>query len=213
MIARRLAQAIPRIVLAALLPCLVSACMLARTGGPVSVLAPQVDAAAEADWPDIETSLVVSRPQSDQLRSSDRVLVRVAGSRLRSWPAAAWHDSMPDMVQTALIRAFEDSGKVRGVGRQGSLRATYNLMSDLRNFEVVDDGGADLAVEMSLQTTLVHHASGDVVATRLFNHEQRADGKDLDAVVAAFEQTLGTIVPAVVGWVLGQARDAEAGQD
>lgn len=213
MIARLLAQATPRIVLIALLSCLVSACMLARPGAPINILAPQVDAAAGADWPDVETSLVVSRPQSDQLRSSDRLLVRVEGSRLRAWPAAAWHDSMPDMVQTTLIRAFEDSGKIRGVGRQGSLRATYNLMSDLRHFEVVDDGGPDLAVEMSLQTTLVHHASGEVVGTHLFNHEQRADGKDLDAVVAAFEQTMGTIVPAVVGWVLGQARDAEASQD
>jgi cholesterol transport system auxiliary component len=196
------------VLLVVLIVPLLGGCMLARSGGSVSIISPQVDMAIDEDWPEVEWSVLVQRPVADQMRNSDRILVRVSRSRLQSWPDAAWLDSMPDMVHGLLIQSLEDSGRFAGVGRAGGLRSRFGLVSELRRFEVVDDGRGSLTVELGLRANLVHQPTGRVMATESFDQAVAVSGTSLDAIIEAFEEAMAGLFAEVTGWVLVSGREA-----
>ncbi len=198
------------LLLLVLLP-LLAACALTRPPSPISILAPEVSLQIQPDWPAVDWSVQVLRPIADQMRDSDRVLVRQSRSRLQVYPGAAWLDTVPEMLQSKMIRALADGGQIGGVGRGGGLRTRYSLVTELRHFEAVSDGNAGLRVELAIQALLIHQRSGRPVAFRVFEHEARADGQGVDALVSAFEQALSEWMNELVGWVLlsGTAADVE----
>lgn len=184
--------------------------MLARSPGSVSIIAPQLDPAVEADWPEVDWAVLVQRPVADQMRDSDRVLVRVSRSRLQPWPEAAWLDSMPDMVHGLLIQTLEDSGRFAGVGRAGGMRSRFGLASEIRSFEVVDDGSGSLQVELRMRVNLVHQPTGRVMAADSFAQIQSVADRSLDTVVLAFEEAMVALFVDVTGWVLRAGAEASA---
>ncbi len=184
--------------------------MLARSPGSVSIIAPQLDPAVEADWPEVDWAVLVQRPVADQMRDSDRVLVRVSRSRLQPWPEAAWLDSMPDMVHGLLIQTLEDSGRFAGVGRAGGMRSRFGLASEIRSFEVVDDGSGSLQVELRVRVNLVHQPTGRVMAADSFAQIQSVADRSLDTVVLAFEEAMVALFVDVTGWVLRAGAEASA---
>lgn len=187
-----------------------SGCMLARSPTAVSIIAPEVDMAVDEAWPGVDWSLLVQRPTADQMRDSDRILVRVSRSRLQPWPETAWLDSMPDMVHSLLIQSLEDSGRFAGVGRAGGMRSRFGLVSEVRRFEVVDAGHGDLSVALAMQANLIHQPSGRVMASRSFEHGQNVGGTSLDAVIDAFELAMGELFAELAGWVLTAGQQASA---
>ncbi len=186
----------------------VTGCMLARSPSSVSIISPEVEMAVEDDWPEVEWTLLVQRPVADQMRNSDRILVRVSRSRLQPWADAAWLDSMPDMVHGLLIQSLEDSERFAGVGRAGGIRSRFSLVSEVRRFEVVDDGDGSLVVELALQSSLVHQSSGRVMDTRSFRASQAVSGRSLDAVIEAFEQAMSGLFGELTGWLLTSGEEA-----
>lgn len=199
-----------RLIALALVIPLVSGCMLARSSGSVSVIAPQLETTVDADWPEVDWAVLVQRPMADQMRNSNRVLVRVSRSRLQSWPEATWLDSVPDMVQGLLIQSLEDSGRFAGVGRAGGMRSRFGLASDIRSFEAVDDGSGRLVVELRMRINLVHQPTGRVMATSSFERTNPVSGRALDSVVVAFEEAMADLFTDVTGWVLSAGGEASA---
>ncbi|PKM08485.1 MAG: hypothetical protein CVV17_01255 [Gammaproteobacteria bacterium HGW-Gammaproteobacteria-7] len=178
-----------------------SGCMLARQSSPIAILAPQVVIGSEPDWRTVHWSLTIERPRSDALRDSSRVLVRVPPSQLEVFPGTAWLEPAPDLVQSLLLRGFEDSGRITAVGRDGTLRGRFRLNSELRHFEAVDQAG-NLSVEVELQVRLILARTGQVLASGNFKHSAPAGGRSLDDLTAAFETALGQVAAHVIGWTL-----------
>lgn len=193
----------------ALLCLALSGCLLSRQSTPIAVLAPSVQVAADPAWPAVDWSLQVYRPRADAMRDSARVLVRPAPSQLRVYKGAAWLTSAPDLVQSVLLHAFEDSGRIGAVVPAGAIRSRYALHSELRRFEAVDDGGGRLGVEVDLQVKLVLVRTAQVLASASFGQRVEADGKRLPALTRAFEQALAALSAEVVGWTLAQGQAAE----
>jgi cholesterol transport system auxiliary component len=185
----------------------VSGCMLARQSAPIAILAPQVVIEAEPDWRTVHWSLTIERPRSDALRDSSRVLVRVPPSQLEVFPGAGWLEPAPDLVQSVLLRGFEDSGRIAAVGRDGTLRSRFRLNSELRHFEAVDQAG-NLSVEVELQVRLILARTGQVLASGNFRHSAPAGGRSLDELTAAFETALEQVAVHVIGWTLQAGEEA-----
>lgn len=202
------ATAMSRMVVVAILVLLLVGCMLGSQISSVSIIAPQVEMAQDPEWPEVTWSLQVQRPQADQMRSSDRLMVRVSRSRLQPYAAAAWLDNVPDMFQTLLIQSLEDSGRLSGVGRVGGMRAPYSLVTEIRSFEAIDDGGVNLQVDLAIQASLMHQASGRVLATRSFSQRAKASGKGLDSLVETFEQAMGELFADLTGWLLSEGESS-----
>lgn len=203
-----------RIALVLCAAAMLAGCLLGRPGDPVSTFSPQVRIEPRADWPHVDWSLNVQRPAADQLRDSPRLLVRRDGSRLQAFPGAVWTDSTPELLQTVLIRGFEDSARLAGgVGRPGETRARATLLTDIRHFEAVDRGRGFLTVELEITTRLVRTRDSRVLASHTFVVEHPAADKTLEALVAAFEAALGELAGQVIGWTLEAGEDVQAERD
>jgi len=197
-----------RMVLMAALLALLTACGLGRQLAPVSILAPEIGVQPASDWPEVDWAVQVRRPITDQIRDSNRVLVRTAPSRLQAYPGTAWLDDVPDMLKTLTIQALSDSGRFEGVGRAGGLRTRFTLASEVRRFDGVDDGGPDLHVELVVQANLISQRSGRVVASRIFRVSERSSGKGLDPLVAAFERAMQAYFDDLTPWILVEGQRA-----
>jgi cholesterol transport system auxiliary component len=192
-----------------LLVCIALAgCAVGRSSTPVTLIAPQPEVAVGPAWPAVDAVLQIQRPVADRTRDSDRILVRGSGSRLQVYPASAWIDAAPDMVQTLLVQALVDSGRLGGVTRTGG-EQQLRLGTEIRRFEAADAGGAGLAVELEIHASLVDARSARILAARTFRQETAAGGTTLDPLVAAFEAALAELVTDIVGWVLVEAATAD----
>ena len=199
-----------RLLVAVALLLLLSACGLGRQLSPVSIVDPQLDLRTDAQWEAVDWGLQVRRPATDRMRDSERILIRTGASRLQPYPAASWLDNVPDMMQALTIQALEDSGRLDGVGRAGGIRSRFSLGTEIRRFEGVDDGSADLSVHLIIQANLVDQRSGAVAASRTFSVSEASSGKELDALVRAFERALESYLFDLTGWVLSEGAQAWA---
>lgn len=165
-----------------------------------------------AEWPAVRWSLLVAKPTASQALDSERINVRPSGSVVQVYQGASWSDSAPELVQSALLRGFEDSGRIRAVARPGSgVHGDLSLQAELRNFET-DYGSGSPQVVIELRLRLVHVVDGGVVAARNLREVEPVAGEDVPAVVAAFSRALDRVTAQSVGWTLteGEAHEAKA---
>jgi len=190
------------IVMVSMLLVVQAGCVSLPTREPVQLFAPETGPLTIADAPSVHWQLVVARPLSDPALDSPRIAVRPQPGELQSYRGARWTAPAPDVVETALIRAFQDSRKIVAVGRAGdALRADYVLQLDLRAFEAVMVNDA-AQVHVAVYATLLHAGSRQVVAGELFEHRSTASGGAMADVVAAFGAALGVVVPELASWTL-----------
>ncbi len=190
-----------------------SACALGRPAAPVSILAPEIEGPFGHELDAVDWGIQVRRPLADRMRDSERVLVRVAQSRLQAYPGAAWLDNAPDVVQVLTIQALEDSNRFQGVGRTGSLQTRLVLDTELRRFEGVDDGSPDLSAELVVHANLVYQRTGQVVAANTFRFTERASGKELDPLVRAFERAMQAYFGALLPWLITEGQRVKQESD
>lgn len=153
---------------------------------------------AAVDW-----QLRVELPEAATPLEGNKIARRDADGGYGVFKGARWSEHTPELVQSAIVRAFEDSGRIRGVGRADSpVRGDYTLVSELRDFEADYSGGAGPTVRFVLSAKLLDGHTNDVVAARVFSESEAAHGRDLNAVIAAFNTCAGRLVPALRDWVL-----------
>jgi cholesterol transport system auxiliary component len=191
------------ICLLAGLACLGGCLQLPERAEPLGIVAPQLAILADPAWQEVPWSLAVQRPMTDQTRGSVRIVVRTQHSRLSFYPAIAWHDEMPDMLQALLLKAFTDSRRIASVARPGAALARFNLATEVRRFEAVEGTSGALRVELELHAALVEARSGRMVASRVFESSAPVAGGDARALTGGFEAALESLISGVVGWALG----------
>lgn len=190
---------------------LLAACMSFGDKTPVAVYAPQVRIEAAADAPKVDWSLLIARPRAGDLLDSERIAVRPEPGLLQPYKAAAWSEPLPDLLQSMLLRGFEDSGRILGVARQASgVRGDVTLLLDIRRFESeyrVPEQPPTVVLEV--QAKLVAQPAGKVLAARAFRQEAEAADEKLPAVTAAFESASASLVAEMVDWSLESGTASE----
>ena len=206
-----------RPVLGVMVVLLLSACAALGGGssnGADAIYAPDPRVPADPAWPAVSWQLSVTSPLAARMLDSSRIVVRPSPHELQVYKDASWAKRPSDMLEDALLRALEDSGRIPAVARQGSgVSADYKLVLDLRRFEAAyAQPGAMPAATIEFNAKLLHASDQQVVATRTFLHAQPAASTAVPDVVAAFEQALGAISHELAGWVLnsGAAHDRDA---
>jgi cholesterol transport system auxiliary component len=189
---------------------LLASCSVLPKREPVKVYEPRAAGTPTPDtWPAVAWSLIVARPLGSQALDNERIAVRPADGAVQVYKGAVWTDNVNDLVQTALIRRLEDSGKIMAVSRSGSGgRGQYQLVLDIRDFSAVyrsADAAPDAVVE--IRAKLLFTGTGDVVAAKSFRQAQPAAGVQVGEVIDAFSQSLARSTDDIAGWVLdsGQA--------
>ncbi len=194
-------RALPLIAIALLAGCAI--------GGPkveVRIYDPAVAVAADPAWPAADRSISIATPLANALLDSDRIAVRPTPDRLQTYKGARWADTAPELLQTALVRAFEDSGRFTAVTRAGGSgrRGDVTLFSELRHFEThYADGQPRVVVE--LQARLVGRDGR--IATKRFREEVAPATPEVDAVATAFGQAMASLSVELVAWSLAEGNE------
>lgn len=157
------------------------------------------DAAAPVAW-----QLQVARPVASRMLDSARIAVLPTPGEVQFYRDAAWSDSAPELLEALVVHAFEDGGRLPGVGRQSSgLHGDYLLLLDLRALQAeYRDGAAAPLTVVAFGAKLVNPASNRVLASRQFRSERPAASTALPDVVRALEFGLGEEIGELVAWTL-----------
>jgi cholesterol transport system auxiliary component len=143
--------------------------------------------------------ILVPEPSAVKAVDSDRIMVREAGNEISYLGDAQWSDRLPRLVQLRLVEALENSGRVKAVGRPGQgLLIDYQLVTDIRAFELSVGGGRRVVVEIGVK--LMNDRTGKVIATETFRAEAPAGGDAPALVVRALDQAFGTAVADLANW-------------
>ena len=182
---------------------------------PGTIYAPDPRVAAAPQWPTVDWQLTLSRASASPMADSLRIAVRPNPNELQVYKGASWAKTPTSMVEDAVLRALEDSGRIPAVARQGAgVAGDYKLVLDLRRFEsdyTGGTGGSVPAATIEVNAKLLHAPDQEVVAARTFLQAVPAASVGVGDVVTAFESGLGAVAGDVAGWVLtsGNAHAAE----
>ncbi len=144
--------------------------------------------------------ILVPDPTALKALDSEQIVIRVSGSELQYLAKAQWSDRLPLMVQSKLIEAFENSGKLGGVGKPGQgLAIDFQLVTDIRAFEV-EASGNRAVVEISAK--LLNDRNGTVKSQKVFRSVVPTRGSGNPAFIAGLDAAFAEVTSEIVAWTL-----------
>jgi len=162
-------------------------------------LSPQMP--PEATGAPVTWQLAVARPDTSQTLDTDRIAL-LRGSVVDYYADAQWNDTVPRLVQSLLVEAFDRSGRIQAATRDSSLRADLTLTSELRNFEAqYDNANAAPLIVIDIQAKLLDHG-GQVIVSLDSHQSARATQNNVAGIVDAFDQAMAAALTQIVGWTL-----------
>jgi cholesterol transport system auxiliary component len=145
--------------------------------------------------------ILIPEPTALKAIDSEQIVIRVAPAEIQYLGKARWSDRLPKIVQSKLVEAFENSRKLGGVGRPGEgLAIDYQVVSDIRAFEIQASGGSHAHVEISVK--LLNDRNGTVRAQRVFTADVPVSGSDNPSFVAGLDAAFSRVTTDIVGWTL-----------
>lgn len=180
--------------------------------GKIYVLQPVLptpSAMPESSW-----QLSVARPEASASLATDRIVL-IRNDTLDYYADAQWTDSLPQLVQNALVGALEASSVFRTAGPDvESTHTDYVLQPEIKAFEAryTQENGPP-AVVVDIIVKLIAARSGLIIAQREFHYEQSASANSVPAVVTAFDAAVSAVLADIVNWVdqTGPANSATTG--
>ena len=207
-------------VLRSLRPALLASSLLmagcsSLIGGPretPTIYAPEPARRVDPSWPAVDWSLALARAGGAQMEDGPRIVVSPVPGELQVYRGALWARTPAEMVQDAVLRTLEDSGRLPLVARQGSgVSSDYRLLLEVRRFRAEYAGNAVPAAVVEVNATLLHLRDQTVAGSRNFQQSQPPTGVAVAQVADAVAQARSTLGHDVAGWSL-QAGRAHAGQ-
>lgn len=144
--------------------------------------------------------LLVPEPTALKTLGSDQIVVRLSRSELQYLARAQWGDNLPRMVQDRLVQTFDNTGRIR-VGKPGQgLAIDYQLITELRAFEISTDGPATAVVEIFAK--LLDDRNGTVRKQQAFRAVVPVRGAGNPAFVTALDAAFARVAADIVSWTL-----------
>jgi cholesterol transport system auxiliary component len=176
--------------------------LIGPSGPPPQIyrLAPEFSAAAGGT--SVMWQLSVARPNSTQTLDSERIALS-RGAMMDYFADSQWNDTVPRLLQSLLVEAFERSGRISAVGQESEgLHTDYMLATELRDFDAQYDSanGAPLVV-VDISAKLVDQR-GKVIAARETHQTARASQNSVPSVVNAFDQATSAALTDLATWAL-----------
>lgn len=152
--------------------------------------------------------LIVELPTSAGALATDRILIKPLPYQAQYLPDGRWSEPAPALIQTLLVASFQNLGGFALIGRTGNgLIPDHTLMTEIQAFQVepVPSQPGVFAVNVGLNLTLIRESDRRIVATRRFAASENVGSDDTQALVAAFDRALQTVLRETVRWTAAQA--------
>lgn len=179
-----------------------SATVLAGCGGGANKDTFGLSSVPEIEGPSAKNrQILVPEPTAVKALDSEQVVIRLSGVEIQYLSKARWGDRLPKLVQAKLVEAFENTGRIGGVGKPGEgLAIDYQIVTDIRAFQVEANGGQHARVEISVK--LLNDRNGTVRAQRVFSATSAVQGGDNRDYIAALDRAFAQVSAEIVAWTL-----------
>jgi cholesterol transport system auxiliary component len=162
---------------------------------------------AMAAGPKVSWALSIAIPDAATALDTDRIAISRSPAGFDYYAGAAWADHLPELVQTALLEAFEASGRIDRVARDSdAIHADYILATDLRDFKARYDkpDAAPVAV-VRISARLIDTLKRDIASHFDAVEEVPASENSIEAAVAALDAALARALTNIVARTLAPA--------
>jgi cholesterol transport system auxiliary component len=151
----------------------------------------------------ISAQILVPEPGALKILNSEHIVV-ANGPIVAYYPNAQYPDSLPRMVQTRVIEAFEKTKRAKAVGKPGDgLSIDYQLLTDIRKFDFnVTTGGRFAEIEIAAR--LLNDHNGRVVASRTFTASVPVGQDNAASAVSGLNAGLDQILADMMNWTAGK---------
>ncbi|WP_425349624.1 ABC-type transport auxiliary lipoprotein family protein [Hoeflea olei] len=147
--------------------------------------------------------ILISEPSALQALDSEKIVIRPTPSAIQYLADSQWSDRLPNIVQDKLVQAFENSGRVGGVGRPGDgLAIDFKILTAIRAFEIKAEGSERAVVEISAK--VLNDRNGVVVASQVFRATAPVTGSGNAAYVQSLDRAFEEVVRDLVSWTLSR---------
>jgi len=176
---------------------------------PFTVYAPRYTAPSDgAKGTPVQWQLSIDTPVASDALDTPRMLVMPSPGAIETYKGARWSDTAPLLLRALMVQAFQQSGRISGVGASTSgLHGDYLLAVDLYDFETQYRDGSPHAV-IRFNAKLTDSSTNRIAAARTFEADAPVGGAQAAAAAAAFDEALAQLLPSVVDWALteGESR-------
>jgi cholesterol transport system auxiliary component len=183
---------------------LLSGCALLPGGAPTpldtfELSAPQLQSKARRS----RIQILVAEPSALKALDGQNIVIKPSPATIQFLRGAQWADRLPRIVQARLAETFQRSGGFGGVGKPGEgLAIDYQIIAEIRAFEVRVDGGGRANVEIFVK--LLNDRNGTVRASRNFEASAPLSRDGNEAYVAALDQAFGQVAAEILEWADSQ---------
>jgi cholesterol transport system auxiliary component len=147
------------------------------------------------------SQLLVPEPRAIGALDTEKIAVRPTAATLAYYPAVAWPDTAPKVLQAILLETFQNTGNVRAVGLPGqSLLINYQIVTEVRAFQAETFGGDRAKVSVAVK--ILDDSNGRVVADRIFTARAPMAGDGPEDAAAALNVAVQQVALEVVSWTL-----------
>ncbi len=147
------------------------------------------------------SQILVPEPTALKALDSEQIVIRVSPSEIQYLARSQWSDRLPRMVQSKLVEAYENSGKLGGVGKPGQgLAIDYQVVTEIRSFEIDAGAGNQAVVEISAK--ILNDRNGTVRTQKVFRAATPAGGGSSEGYVKALDRAFSAVTAQIVNWTL-----------
>lgn len=158
---------------------------------------PKTDDAAIDSWP---VRLAVRRPTSPSSLNTNQILVSVVGGRTSYFYDAAWSARLPELLQSRLTSAYQNSEAFRKIlSEEDEAKSDYTVAAEIRDFQINVDGNNSTAA-VTLAAKLINKKRGNVLASKEFKARLPTNRDDPDSSVGALQNAFEKVAVKMVRW-------------
>lgn len=163
-----------------------------------------VDSAAPAP---VSWTLAIEEPDATLAFNTAKIAISREPARIEYYASGQWVDRAPRLFGAALLRSFENTGVIRGVGNRVSLPvSTFVLQTDIRKLTIAKADGADIA-QVAVFARLTNGRSA-IYASRLFSASEPLAQDNGGAAATALNLGLQKVQREIVEWTIAEAETA-----
>lgn len=162
-----------------------------------------LSASVKANGPSVKNrQILIPPPTALQALDSNQIVIRVSPSEIQYLGKSQWSDKLSRMVQSKLVEAFENTGKLGGVGVPGQgLAIDYQIVTDIRSFEINTVGGQKTAT-VEISEKILNDRTGTVKAQNIFRKVVPVGGGSNPDFVRALDAAFAGVTTELVDWTL-----------
>ncbi len=147
------------------------------------------------------SQILLPEPTATQTLDSQRIIVKPTPQTIENLADSQWSDRLPRLVQLRLLQAFQNTGRIGAAGVPGQgLAIDYQVVTELRRFEIAFEPGATAVVEISVKA--LNDRTGVVRGTRIFRAEVPVANGQPSGYVTSLDQAFGQVADEIVTWMI-----------